>query len=529
MSTSPELRLLLRLAFDRPLEWLIPPSETTHVRWAALALSEVRPGDLFLLSSHGLEMEALAKTLHSAQERGASAALLLGAFPGLERLLRGSPLGLPLAIAPGYADPRQAQEQLLSAILNHRAALLERAERIQARLLQISAEGRGLPALAHSLAEISGRGVLIQDKRFNRLAQAASLELSDIWNVALEGLDAADSLPEELRDRKRAGRNAGVYAQALPGGLERLVAAVSVGEVARGYLSLLGIAGEFDDLDRMVVEQGVRVCALEMARLKGLRENEKRLRSDLLSALLQESLSPRDARLWLENLSYDPSQPYLAIRFAWEGANPPSRRRLETLVNGELARLGLNAVASPLGAEMICFVPAQISGRPEQAIAFCQAVQAQGLKEQPRHTVRCGIGAPAPDLGAWHNSFRQAGQALELARRLGESAPLYFPDLSVYRLLLQMEHSPDLSSFLDEMLGPLLAHESSAEFIRTLEAFFEHHGNLSQTAEALYLHRNTLAYRLDRIEEILNIDLDSPEARLSVQLALHIQRMSGGK
>jgi purine catabolism regulator len=92
-----------------------------------------------------------------------------------------------------------------------------------------------------------------------------------------------------------------------------------------------------------------------------------------------------------------------------------------------------------------------------------------------------------------------------------------------------MEHSPDLSSFVDETLGPLFAHESSAEFIRTLEAFFEHHGNLSQTAEALYLHRNTLAYRLDRIEEILNIDLDSAEARLSVQLALHIQRMSGGR
>jgi purine catabolism regulator len=353
--------------------------------------------------------------------------------------------------------------------------------------------------------------------------------LADIWSGALEGLDAADSLPEALRDRKKAGRNASVHTQTLPGGLERLVAAVSVSEVARGYLSLLGIAGEMDELDHMVVEQGVRICALEMARLKALRENEKRLRGDLLSALLQDTLSPRDAHLWLENLSYDPDQPYLAIRFAWEGTNPPSRRRLETLVNGELARLDLNAVASPLGAEMICFLPASGSGRPEHAIAFCIGVQSQGAQEQPRHTVRCGIGAVALDLGAWRTSFRQAGQALELARRLGEPSPLYFPDLSVYRLLLPMEHSPDLSSFVDETLGPLFAHESSAEFIRTLEAFFEHHGNLSQTAEALYLHRNTLAYRLDRIEEILNIDLDSAEARLSVQLALHIQRMSGGR
>ncbi len=529
MPSSPDLRLLLRLAFDRPAEWLLPPEAPIEVHWAALSLSEVRPGDLFLLPTHGQEPEALGQALHSAQQRGAAASLLLGAFPGVEHLLASSPAGLPLALAPAYADPRQAQERLLAALLNHRAALLERAERLQARLLQLSAEGRGLPALAHSLAEVSGRGVLVQDKRFNILAQASSLALADIWSGALDGLEAPDSLPEALRDRKQAGRASGVYAQVLPGGLERLVAAVTVSEVARGYLSLLGIAGEMDDLDRMVVDQGARVCALEMARLKALRESEKRLRGDLLSALMQETLSPNDARLWLENLSYDPDLPYLAVRFAWEGANPPSRRRLETLVNGELARLGLNGVASPLGAEMICFLPAPASGRPEQEIAFCQSVQNQGAKEQPRHAVRCGIGAPARELGTWRTSFRQAGQALELARRLGESRPLYFPDLSVYRLLVQMEHSPDLSSFLEETLGPLLAHESSAEFVRTLEAFFEHHGNLSQTAEALYLHRNTLAYRLDRIEEILDIDLDAPEARLSVQLALLIQRMSGGR
>lgn len=528
MPTAPDLRTLLRLAFDRPAEWLIPPPGAAEARWIALGLAEVRPGDLFLLSCAGQEPEALAQTLHAAKQRGASAGLLLGPVAGVERLLAQAPAGLPLALTPAYADPRPAQERLLAALLNTRFALLDRAERLQARLLPMAAEGRGLVALAQALGELSGRGVLVQDKRLNSLAHSPSLALASVWEAALEGLGSADSLPVGLQDRKRAGRLPGVHSQLLPGGLERLVAPVSVGEVARGYLSLIGPAGEMDELDRLVAEQGARVCALEMSRLKALRESEKRLKGDLLAALLQESLSPRDARLWLENLSLDPDHPYVALRFAWDAAEAPSRRRLETLVSGELARLGLAALASPLGAEVICFLPVSESGRPEQALALGQAVLAQARVEQPRHPLRCGLGAAAAGLGDWRTSFRQAGQALELARRLGEDRPLYFHDLSVYRLLLQLEHSPDLSAYLEETIGPLLAHESPADFLRTLEAYFAHHGNVSQTAEALYLHRNTLTYRLERIQEILGVDLDQPGTRLAIQLALHIQRMRGG-
>ena len=129
----------------------------------------------------------------------------------------------------------------------------------------------------------------------------------------------------------------------------------------------------------------------------------------------------------------------------------------------------------------------------------------------------------------WRTSFRQAGQALELARRLGERKPLYYTDLSVYRLLFQLEHSPELIAFQEETLGPLLAYEGADELIHTLEAYFEHNANLSQTAEALFIHRNTLIYRMERIAAITSLDLDEPENRLAIQLALRIFRMMGKK
>ena len=75
-------------------------------------------------------------------------------------------------------------------------------------------------------------------------------------------------------------------------------------------------------------------------------------------------------------------------------------------------------------------------------------------------------------------------------------------------------------------MGALLSIDGALELIHTLEAFFQHNGNLSQTAEALFVHRNTLIYRLERIASITNLSLDKPENRLAIQLALHIHRMT---
>ncbi len=61
--------------------------------------------------------------------------------------------------------------------------------------------------------------------------------------------------------------------------------------------------------------------------------------------------------------------------------------------------------------------------------------------------------------------------------------------------------------------------------IHTLQVYFEHNGNLSQAAEALFVHRNTLIYRMERIATLTGANLDDPEVRLAMQLALHIYRM----
>jgi PucR family transcriptional regulator, purine catabolism regulatory protein len=512
----------LRLAFSYTVNWLSPPQGELPLSWVVISREEIQPGDIWLLPAGTLTDDLLSE----AVRLGASGILAVGR-PPTQRLNYN--IGFPVAlIQREESDLRWVQKELLTLVLDQRSALIQRGARIYAQLSQQAAGGGGLEGIAAALSSITSRGVIIQDKRHEILAQSATPDFKDAWEGVLQFSGSPDFIPESLRDRKRTNAGSAMLVTDLPGGLERIIAPIIVSDVARGYLSLVGLAGQLDALDQVAVEQGVIVCAVEMARVKSVRETEKRLRGDLLTALLEENLSPRDARLWIQALGMDPDQPSVALRFIWDSPTPPSRRRLETLVNGEIARVSAQVIANPLGAEVICFYILPIkSARPEAALTLAETILNQAKIEFPDVALYCGVGSPAEDIAAWRTSFRQAGQAMELSRRLGVRKPAYFSDMSVYRLLMQIEDSPELIAFQEEILGPLLAHEGSEDLLRTLSAYFEHNGNLSHTAESLFIHRNTLLYRMERIASISGLDLELPETRLAAQLALHIYRMRG--
>jgi purine catabolism regulator len=139
-----------------------------------------------------------------------------------------------------------------------------------------------------------------------------------------------------------------------------------------------------------------------------------------------------------------------------------------------------------------------------------------------------GIGRLARDITAIPQSYQQAQQALEMGCRLFGDGKLHaFAQLGVYRLLFHLYGHSELSQFYTETLGALVDSDSRSNhaLIETLEEFFRYNGNLSETARAMHLHRNSLLYRLGRIEELLGRSLEDPELRLSLQVALKIRHL----
>ena len=88
-------------------------------------------------------------------------------------------------------------------------------------------------------------------------------------------------------------------------------------------------------------------------------------------------------------------------------------------------------------------------------------------------------------------------------------------------LLEGLANSPDLRPFR-KLIEPLETHdrERNGDLVRTLEVFFAANANASEAADRLFLHRNSLLYRLERIQELTGLDLKDHRARLALQLGL---------
>ena len=88
-------------------------------------------------------------------------------------------------------------------------------------------------------------------------------------------------------------------------------------------------------------------------------------------------------------------------------------------------------------------------------------------------------------------------------------------------LLGGLARSQELSPF-GEVVRPLVAYdrERRSDLVKTLRVYFETGANASEAADRLFLHRNSLLYRLARIEKLVGLDLKDPRARLILQLGL---------
>lgn len=92
--------------------------------------------------------------------------------------------------------------------------------------------------------------------------------------------------------------------------------------------------------------------------------------------------------------------------------------------------------------------------------------------------------------------------------------------LGVYRVLYPLWGTPELARYRSAVLKDVYREDRHGILLETLRIFLEEGGALRPTAERLNIHRNTLAYRLRRIRDVIDTDFDAPHVRLALQIAL---------
>lgn len=460
-----------------------------------------------------------------------AAAVVLSENPTSTALAEANAYGIPVLMLPAGTRPRLIEKQIVSLLVDRKGQIERRGTQIYRQLTQISSRNEGMQELIGAMARLTNKAVVVQDKRLQILYSSVQPQFVSYWEDVENFLRKLDNLPIEIQDRHRVSEVENpVLMQSLPTpGIARLVSPIITKDIGRGYLSIIGQDNDLDDIDMLVTEHGAAACALEMAKAKAISDTEKRLRGTFLDRLLIGDVSQQEAIRQGERFEHEMTQTHVAIVLSWQGDKTPSLRRLETIVNSIVAAQRASGLIwqRERENEVLVFQATDDKDPINISMKLAKVFTAEIQRQYPGAKVAIGIGQPAREVASWRGSYRDATQALDLAKRLQTDTPLYIGDLGVYQLILSLSDREKLITFYEKTLGPLLDYDmrQHADLIKTLEAFFTCHGNLSQTAEMLIVHRNTLLYRMNRINEIAQVDLERPEIRLALHLALTIRRL----
>ena len=162
-------------------------------------------------------------------------------------------------------------------------------------------------------------------------------------------------------------------------------------------------------------------------------------------------------------------------------------------------------------------------GPPEEFDRWLRDLSDRELSSGRARSV-VGRGDEVHDLTQLHQSHEHANAALTIAARVPRfERALAWDDAGFYRVLAHLPQEQALDA-CHPGLEPLLEH---ADLFKTLETYLDLAGDAKATAEALVLHRATLYYRLQKVEQIAGVSLKSGEDRLSLHLGLKLLRLAG--
>lgn len=122
-----------------------------------------------------------------------------------------------------------------------------------------------------------------------------------------------------------------------------------------------------------------------------------------------------------------------------------------------------------------------------------------------------GVGSSYNKLSEMQISFKEATQCMALSHRLnGSNCISFYDQLGFYNLLLHINDDKILKAYYRQILGTLLDYdkENKTDLIKTLKTFIKANGHILETSKLLFVHRNTVKYRIKRIEELTGKNLE---------------------
>lgn len=431
-------------------------------------------------------------------------------------------LSLPVIELPLHLSLGEIVNHSLRAILDQRASELTFALETHKQFTKIIMEGKGIGLLLQDLSQMIQRPVRLIDQYFKPIFQQAPEGTFPIFSEEITLPKSPISpISFSISDTRET----------------YTLFPIHISERKKGYLMINGEVKKTDQLTSLTIEQATNVISFSLMKESALRQQGRSIRNDFFLHFIdgtfssQEEIIGRAAEFSLRN-----DQKYICVVGKIDGDKfqPSYAERHEKadviydFIEGEVSAMTPKIHFFTKGES--CILLFESEENVLHPSMYCESILVQ-LQERIfkyyENTISFGISNLCHTFMDVKNAHKDALDALsqgKFSKQIGYIQTFQAKDISE---LLRMVPQEDLRNFYSFALSKFtdIKIEEEQTLLDTLSVYLETHCQISETAKRLFIHRNTVVYRIEKCEEILGKSLKDSETTLQIRLALRIRAL----
>jgi PucR family transcriptional regulator, purine catabolism regulatory protein len=431
-------------------------------------------------------------------------------------------LSLPIIELPLDLSLGEIVNHTLRAILDHRAAELASALEIHKQFTSIIMQGKGINSLLKKLSDLIHRPVHLVDQHLMPIHKTdTERKISNLKNaLEKEMLSLAFSTHTNLSFSLIASRETYTL---FP---------VNLSEKKIGFLIVTGPTLHENHLAVLTIEQGMNVLSFALMKDHALKQHERSVRNDFFLHYLDGAFSTHDEIInRAKEFSLSNNTDYLCVVGKLDhydhNAHTYTQRQKRTdhlfeWIEEHIHRFIPNLHFFTKSETCILL----FETHTQQHDHVLRNIQETVLKTFEQ-TISFGVSNLCHSFIHVATAYQEAVEALshgELSKKTNFIQHFRTKDLME---LLRLLPENEVNHFYDYTFKGFSSTktEDKDSLLQTLSVYLETHCQISETAKRLFIHRNTVVYRIDKCEELLGKSLKDPETTLQLRIAFRIQKL----
>ncbi|MFP7201056.1 PucR family transcriptional regulator ligand-binding domain-containing protein [Lysinibacillus halotolerans] len=290
----------------------------------------------------------------------------------------------------------------------------------------------------------------------------------------------------------------------------------------------------------LVLNQVVTILTLWIQKERTFIENKEKEINEFLIQLLNGTWTDKEEFMKQgQNLGLNLGLPYVCVvgipeklgefyhQYKKENSNEAEKdfmRTFSELIEASAKKLNKQVIYTFQKDLIIVFLECKVKEASENVNCLLNLLD-EHVKHHKIPSISWGIGENHAGNLTFHLSYKNARTALEIGRsQKGAGSRNTFASTGIYQLLISLSQNTFSTELMHDTMGVIAAYDKNngLDLLHTLSSYIIHQGNVSQTARALNLHRQSLLYRLRKIETLTNRSLNDPDDIFLLQFCLKL-------